>query len=824
MANNQFAPKFGKESLQVYSSNSLQVLAAKLADLIVRDPLPPLEQEVVLAQNPVMGRWLYLELAKINKGCANLNISLPNAYMHELFSRVLPKADKEEQSPFSTWAMTWRIMEALNRFLDTAPFTEIQRYLQDDQDGRKRFGLSRRLAGVFDRYLLFRPLMILNWTRGKGSHWQALLWREISRDFPGQHRPALQADFFKALGKGAPDASLLPQRISLFGVWGMPPFHLDVFSGIGRILPVYLFHVSPCRHYWAHAFSDRQITRITSRSPFTRPEELHLEKGNALLASLGGVGRDFLSLVVEQDCHPDEIYESPEGDCLLDMVKREILNFEGEAKPEKTRLPAEDRSIVIHSCHSPMREMEVLHDHILRFLEEIPGLEPREILVMAPDMDKYAPYVEAVFSSPGPKGIRIPYCIAHKEIRTESPGVNAFLEILELCQGRFEAVAVLDLAGLPPVAEKFGFSEQDLDTLARWVAGTRVRWGANSDSRKALGLPPTGENTWENGLDRLMLGYAMAESEHNDFFQDISPFDDFGMEDAPLLGQFTGFIQSLTTLSGKLNMPHTILEWVLILEEVVQDFLDSETEDIHLLQITLSKISKAQAEFGFAQAVSFPVVKAALLTLFEQSTPSGSILRRGLNFCSISQGTGIPSKVICLVGMDDGSFPRQEGGLGFDYMARSPRRGDRSPRNDDRFSFLQAILNAETSLYISYTGQGIQDNAALCPSPLVSELIDYVEAGFSRDEAFPLVTVHKLQAFDPDYFSGRGTGLFSYSDQLCEAAMILQKEGKENRLFFPQPLEKPEELERSVALERLCAFFRLPARFLLKGKMGDCSG
>ena len=429
----------------------------------------------------------------------------------------------------------------------------------------------------------------------------------------------------------------------MFGVWGMPPFHLDVFSGVGRILPVYLFHVNPCKEYWAHAFSDKQITRIATKSPFTRPEELYLEKGNALLASLGGVGRDFLGEAAGLDCHPKEIYERPDRTSLLGMIQGEILDFKEEEKQKKPRPLPDDRSLVIHNCHSPMREMEVLYDHILKFLDEDSGLEPHDIMVMAPDMDKYAPYVEAVFASPGPGGIRLPYCMAHKEVRTGSPSVNAFLEILDLCQSRFEAEAVLDLAGLPSVSEKFGFSEQDLEILARWVSQTRVRWGANAHGRKALGLPATGDNTWENGLDRLMLGYAMSGPDE-EFFQGVNPFGDLALEDAPLLGRFVLFTEALFNLSEKLGESRAIMEWAEILEGVVRDFLSPEAEDLHLLQIALSKTAKAQSEQGFDQEVSAAVVKAAVTGLLEQSSPSGGILRRGNQFLLHRPGRGNPGK------------------------------------------------------------------------------------------------------------------------------------------------------------------------------------
>ncbi len=467
-----------------------------------------------------------------------------------------------------------------------------------------------------------------------------------------------------------------------------------------------------------------------------------------------------------------------------------------------------------------MREMEVLFDHVLRFLEEEPGLEPQDILVMAPDMDQYAPFVEAVFSAPRHDGTYLPYSVAHKEIRTNSPGINAFLEILDLCQGRFDAVAVLDLAGSPPVSQKFEFFETDLEILVKWVAETRIFWGADENSRQAMDLPGMEDNTWKSGMDRLLLGYAMSGNQE-DFFEGISPFDDLAVEDAPLLGRFSGFLSSLFAIAQKVTQVHTVQEWSLILEEICHQFLDPETPDLGILRVAFSKLAKAESEHHFSGQVSLAVVKAGLMSLLEKSVPSASIFRRGINFCSLAQGAGIPSSVICLVGMEDGAFPRQEGGLGFDHLTKFPKPGDRSPRGDDRFAFLLSILNAGQVLHISYVGQGIQDNAPLCPSPLVSELMDYVDSNYSLpEEGTPLVTVHKLQSFSPDYFSGKASGLFSYSHQFCQAAKTLQQGKQTFRPFFSHPLPLPEDMERSVGLETLRGFFRLPSRFILQNRLG----
>ncbi|WP_150322595.1 exodeoxyribonuclease V subunit gamma, partial [Enterobacter hormaechei] len=55
-----------------------------------------------------------------------------------------------------------------------------------------------------------------------------------------------------------------------------------------------------------------------------------------------------------------------------------------------------------------------------------------------------------------------------------------------------------------------------------------------------------------------------------------------------------------------------------------------------------------------------------------------------------------------------------------------PKRGDRSRRDDDRYLFLEALISAQSKLYISYIGRSIQDNSERFPSVLVQELVDYI--------------------------------------------------------------------------------------------------
>ena len=809
--------------LNIISGDSLDDLAEELARVIREDPLDPLASEQVLVQSPAMGRWLLSRIGEINGVCANVSLSLPNAYLHQLFESVIPDAGSEDQSPYSPWAMTWKIMDALPGLMKNRGFSQIAGYLEDDDGGSKRYGLSSRIAGAFDRYLLFRPEMVQSWDRGEDETWQAVLWREISRDHKGLHRPALREAFFRTLKSGAELPQCFPRRISIFGAAAIPRFHLEVFSAICPYSRVYFYHQNPCRHYWGEIRSLRRISKEKSVKGPESARDLHLETGNTLLASMGGVGRDFIDIIHDVPHVFTPKFSSPAPGTILERIRSDVLNLTepGGCERESAEAAPEDRSISFHCCHSPMREMEVLYDHILNFLDLDPDLEPRDIAVMTPDVDLYAPYIEAVFGVKRSSGVSLPHSVADRTPVSANEAATAFLELLELCRGRFDAVSVLDFAGLPAVSSKFGFSEKDLAALGNWVSQTRICWGADGGFKANLDLPDVYENTWRAGMDRLLLGYAMAENDER--FMGITPYSRISDQDGVLLGRFTDFLDRLFDLSRRLSENRPMAQWSVLLMEAAEKYIDLDGFDQDLLRTAIARLGQAENKWGFDAETGFSAVNSALRTVLSGGKVRGGMLSGGVNFCSIKQAAGIPFKVICLVGMNDGAFPRRDSSLGFDLMAAHPRKGDRTARGDDRYSFLQCILNARENLYISYVGQSIQDNQTICPSALVSELQDYLESSYvfpGGSGVHELISLHKLQSFDPEYFTKSDTGLFSYSSQLCQAAKKGASSERSTALFFDAPLKEPEEMSRDLTTDLLGEFFHLPAKFLVRNRLG----
>ncbi len=471
-----------------------------------------------------------------------------------------------------------------------------------------------------------------------------------------------------------------------------------------------------------------------------------------------------------------------------------------------------------------MREVEVLRDQLLRMFEETPGLQPKDILVMMPDIESYAPYIQAVFDTPREDARRIPFSIADRSIRKEGGMGETLLNILDLQGSRFGVTQVLDILECEAVRRKFGFSEEDLETVRTWIAETRIRWGIDESHKAELGLPPFPQNTWRAGLDRLLLGFAMPGHEER-LFSGILPYDPIEGGETRVLGSLVELVEKLFKRATSLAPLRTLEVWQRELADLLDDFFEpgEETErEIQLIRRMLDDLVKTGTASLFDEEIPLRVVRSYLEQSLDQTGFGFGFMTGGVTFCAMLPMRSIPFRVICLLGMDGEAYPRQSKPLGFDYMARYPRRGDRSRRNDDRYLFLEAILSARERLYISYVGQSIQDNTLIPPSVLVSELIDYVEQGFEipgRNLREHLHTRHRLQAFSPEYFKNHQK-LFTYSEENYEIARTMLAGRKEPGPFLTTGLSEPDETWRKVDLHGLCAFFSNPTKFLLNRRLG----
>lgn len=809
--------------LILHQSNRLERLADALAEVLRMPMTPALLPETIAVQSNGMARWLRMRLADRLGVAANLHFPLPASLIWQLFGRVLPNVP--EHSPYDREVLVWRLMGMLPTLLDMEPFAPLRAYLGNRDDDFRRYQLASRIADLYDQYLVYRPDWILDWERGGGDTWHAPLWRELVRSIGGGHRIQIQERFVTALAGGPPPGDALPPRLSLFGIPTLPPAQLAVFARLADYLDVHIFLLNPCRQFWAEIRSEREIAR---RVKDRDPRELYLETGNSLLAACGKQGRDFLTLLLDSDPHEEAEFDEPDEDSLLHCLQADILHLRnrGEDGAARTPIRSDDRSIQIHSCHGPMREMEVLYDQLLALFEADPGLEPGDVAVMTPDIETYAPFIEAVFGTADPDR-RIPFGIADRRQRAENPVAGAFFSLLEIAEGRFEADRVLGLLAVGPVRRRFGIAEADLPPIQDWIRGTGIRWGVDGESRAALDLPPTREHTWRAGLDRLLLGYAMPLGGRR-LFGGILPYDEVEGAASRVLGRLCTFAEALFAAREELMRPRPAAAWADLFLRLLGRFLEAdEDEEAQIVELRRAAAALA-AEAGraaFDTPVSLAVARSALQAALGEGWGGGRFLTGRVTFCAMLPMRSVPFEAVCLIGLNDGSYPRSRRAPGFDLMSDDTRTGDRSRRDDDRYLFLEAILSARRTLYLSYVGQSNRDNAPLPPSVLISELLEYAERGFIPEEGpgslcDRLLTRHPLHAFSPRYFrdGAEAARLFSYSEEYCEASRARRSQGGPAR-FLERPLAEPSDEWRTVDLTRFVRYFQHPTRYLLRERL-----
>ncbi|MBW2466365.1 MAG: exodeoxyribonuclease V subunit gamma [Deltaproteobacteria bacterium] len=841
--------------IYLYTGNRLEILADKFADIVSSAPLPPLDKETILVQSRGMARWLALETAGRLKIWANCECPFPNTFIRNIYKLIFP--DISDYSSYQKEYITWHLMDIIPEILESSHFTKIKHYLASD-DGLKLYQLARETADLFDQYTIYRPDMILEWetqkntSSGQQEKWQQLLWsrfieklqrKKLNSEF---HRGRLLHYFEEKGEKAVFDQQQLPARVSVFGISSLPPYHLRILSVLANYIDLHIFILNPCMEYWFDIIADRDIVKISRKSDSDQ-DLLHLEHGNSLLSSMGHLGRDFLSLIQELEYNEQELFQDPGPETLLKCIQQDILYLRGNQDPSLASTPVrekikiDDTSITFQSCHSPMREVEVLHDHLLAILEPAnkkEPLEPKDILVMAPDINDYAPLIRAVFDSGASSEIRLPYSISDQSIRKTNKFIEAFINILSLFKSRFSSIEVFGLLKAEPVKNRFSISDHEFSTLERWVDQTHICWGIDLEHKKDINLPNHPENTWRSGLDRLLLGYATAGNGRI-LFKNILPYDCMEGSDTNLLGKFLDYTEAVFSLKKTFLQKHTLTEWSEILLSVKETFLladESSEEADRLLLLSINGLKELQAATSFDLAISIDVVRSYLLDSLEQrySTTAGAagFLTGGITFCSMLPMRAIPFKAICLLGMNDGMYPRPGRKRSFDLMAQTPRRGDRSRRYDDRYLFLETILSARRKLYISYEGQSIQDGSRNPPSVLVSELMDYIEQGYELEQQNDphdsiidrLTTLHRLQPFHPVYFKDREAPdkdeFFSYSAEDCEAATALAAKPSTAPPTVAPSLSPPPDTFAQINLNDLIDFFSHPARHFLVRRIG----
>ncbi len=645
-------------TLRLITSSSQRRLLEALAENISSAPLPPLEQESIVVLSTGMARWISMELAARLGVSAGHQFSFPNDLLDQSFTSVL--SESQSSSPFTRTSLTWRIAAQLPTLSQQPGFEQVAAYLGDGRDDRRLLQISRSIADLFDQYTIFRPEMVNVWDNGDDDDWQALIWRAISSDCRGKHRAALLIALHRHVTSGALPAGMLPKRISLFGISYLPPFHLEALRLLSEYCVVTCYLLNPCGQYWGTIISEKRKSRLALQSTHSEEAEEYYETGNPLLSSLGTLGQEFFESLLdygfeaeELDCTPQQSLNKSAEDppTLLSVIQGDILALlDRPNESTKGIIHPDDRSIQIHSCHGPLREMEILYDNLLAQFDELPTLEPRHIVVMIPDIETYAPYISSVFGSRSSGRPPLPYTISDRSIRKENQLIDAFLRVLNLMPSRFGLHEILDLLEMPIVMSRFDLDEDELSDIRTWLTDCNVRWGLDAGHRADLGFPHYDDFSWQAGLDRLFLGYALSPDD-SATFSGILPYPSCSGRQAVALGKLTEFISVSRDISSNFGDRHTLPEWADLLATTVSRIMSSDENDsVGPLAVAkaLNSLREAGSLYGFTQPIALHAVRDHLSEILEKSGGGYGFLGGAITFCAMLPMRSIPMRVIWL--------------------------------------------------------------------------------------------------------------------------------------------------------------------------------
>ena len=788
--------------LHVHRAERADGLVEALRGLLAEPSGDPFAPEVVSVPTRGMERWLSQRLSAVlgaSEGrtdgvCANVLFPPPRRLAGDAVAAASGIAPDDD--PWLPERALWPLLE-----------------LGGDGFGDRRFAVVRHLADLFDRYALHRPEMLARWKAGEDGQWQARLWRRLDERL-GVPGPAERGEAACARLRDEPAAVDLPQRISLFGLTRLPAGHLRVLRALAHRREVHLFLLHPSPALWKRV-AEAAPGGVTRR----RDDPTRTLARNRLLASWAHDARE-MQLVLAGGEHVDHHHAvEHRTDTLLARIQADVRGdrVRGGEEPDAT-----DGSIQVHACHGRARQVEVLRDAILHLLSEDETLEPRDVVVMCPDIETFAPLIHATFGA-GDEGLEgrpdLRVRLADRALRQTNPVLGAVAQLVDLADQRLTASQVLDLADREPVRRRFGFDDDDLARIESWVAASGIRWGLDGDHRAPFRLGGEDAGTWGRGLDRVLVGVTMSE-EDQPLFGGVLPLDDVAGDAIDLAGRLAELVERLREAVRALGDPKPIAAWADAIARAADAFTATTQRDAWQraqLQRVLDDVV-IESE-GAATSLTLAEVRA-LLGERLQGRPTRANFRTGhLTFCTLMPMRSVPHRVVCLLGLDDGLFPRKAPRDGDDLTIAEPHVGDRDSRTEDRQLLLDALLAAGDRLIVTYTGNDERTNARKPPAVPVGELLDAVER--TAPGARSRVEVrHPLQPFDPRNFEPGEP--WSFDAVALDGARALCRDRAAPRPFLDDPLPPPRD--ELIELDALVRFVQEPARTFLRRRLGISVG
>lgn len=770
--------------LTLYRSNRAEVLVQLLAAQLRHPPPGPWEPVQVVVNTWPTSRWLGEALALHLGGiAAHLRFPFPGSHLRRVVKLLLNDGPGTEQEadadPWRAIHLVWSVLEELP-WIASEPEGDLLRLwlLRQPSQGRVDlpiWQLARAIADAFDDYALYRPELLSQWDGGRDlgitgerlppqQLWQPKLYRRLRERLQAQPFGLRVKEVIQRLGAGEPlDGALrahLGERLRVFGPSSMAPIQVQLLQALARVLPVDLYLLTPCPGLWQRCVARRQA--LTEALALQQPlAEEWMGQAPPLEARFGRLGAEFQQLLEGtgeaqlSEERQESLFLRPTrlpspnqtaSPCLLHQLQEHLLSEDLQPSLQRSQ---GDTSLEFHACPGPLRQVQIVRDRVLQLLAADPTLEPRHILVMTPAVDTFAPLVATVFSDRAATAVDLPWRLTDRSQQQGGGVGQALLDLLALAGDRLTASGLDRLLDCGPLQRHFGLTAEEAGEITELLQRCGFRWGLGAAER---GGDPTHSLGWT--LDRLLLGLVLPGSDGT-WDTDTAP----ARPPAPLEmgGKVLHLLLQLRHWLTVLGQARSCPEWVDRLRALLNDLFgaDGSTDpELTALHGALEdwRISAEGHDLLLDPAVVGAVLKERL------TMDSGRFGHRSgaLTISALEPMRAIPHRVLVLMGLDAGVFPRQGERPGFHLMETARRLGDPDPADQDRYALLEALLSARDTLLITWNCRDERTGVSQPPSAPVQQWLQWLQSLLPEGEAAALLVQHEPNPLAPANFQPQG--------------------------------------------------------------------
>ncbi|MBW9207547.1 exodeoxyribonuclease V subunit gamma [Mumia sp. zg.B17] len=847
--------------INVHRGDQPEALVREFAAMLHDEPADVFAPEVVVVPARGVERWLAQQLshslgttAGDDGVAAGLEIMAPQSLISMLLGR-------DRDDPWQADRLVWPTLEAIDELTGSPHFDALTHHLgagpeitdnpraEWERKARqsRRYAVARRIAGLFASYARERPHMLADWEKGTPSDgvggmlpddflWQPILWRrtvelvrerhDLTESVTERHRRVVEE-----LSSSQADLDL-PQRLSFFGYTRLAAAERELVVALGACRDLHLWLPHPSPQLWADLDGH---TSVGARAD----DRTARHAKHPLLATLGRDVCELQAVLSTDGVTVHDPLKTATPTTKTDRLALLQADIRANRAPDETRTTTpDDFSMQVHACHGQARQVEVLREVLTALLADGQGtLQPRDILVMCPDIETFAPLIQATFGlslvrtpdegqDPYHPGQQLRVQLADRALGATNALIDLAHRVVALVAGRMTVSEVLDVASHESVRARFGFDEEDLERVGRWVTDAGVRWGYDAGHRGEYQLAGLDANTWTRGMDRIALGVAVAADTDGPSAARV-PVDDIGSRDIEVVGRFLELMERLKRAADTVRGTLSAREWMRWLHDTIEALADTPPDE----RWQFAQLDRDLAAIGETAGDQTTLRLNDIRVLLDQrwgARPTRANFRTGaITVCTMVPMRSVPHKAVVVLGVDDGVYPRSPVVDGDDVLARSPQVGERDARSEDRQLLLDAVMAASERFVAIYSGFDEHNGQRRPPAVPLQELIAAAartvtapgDADGDTDPSF--VRHHPLQAFDERNFRPDGPvpgGTFDAAALAgAEALRAFRADPPAKKDFLDQPL--PIQPVSAVTVDELVAFLQNPAREFLRHRL-----